>query len=84
MLHLALAIIESRKTDIEKYQYLSVLRNTNVHLFYRLLAKNIKVRYRDRLAPPRHCLFLLHANTCSALGWWLMTRAIPLAQPPRR
>lgn len=39
-----MAILNSRKTPIEKYQYLSVLRNTNVHLFYRLLASNIKVR----------------------------------------
>jgi malate dehydrogenase (oxaloacetate-decarboxylating)(NADP+) len=39
-----LAILESRKTPIEKYQYLSVLRNSNVHLFYRLLAANVKVR----------------------------------------
>lgn len=38
-----MAILNSRKTDIEKYQYLSVLRNTNVHLFYRLLSDNIKV-----------------------------------------
>ncbi|KAK3671814.1 hypothetical protein LTR78_008359 [Recurvomyces mirabilis] len=38
----ALAILNSRKTPIEKYQYLSVLRSTNVHLFYRLLAKNVK------------------------------------------
>ncbi|EMC95590.1 hypothetical protein BAUCODRAFT_71830 [Baudoinia panamericana UAMH 10762] len=37
-----LAILNSRKTPIEKYQYLSVLRNTNVHLFYRLLAENVK------------------------------------------
>lgn len=39
-----MAILHSRKTDIEKYQYLSVLRNTNVHLFYRLLSENVKVR----------------------------------------
>lgn len=32
-----------KKTNIEKYQYLSVLRNTNVHLFYRLLSNNVKV-----------------------------------------
>jgi len=38
-----LALLESRKTPIEKYQYLSVLRNTNVNLFYRLLAGNVKV-----------------------------------------
>ncbi|KAK5135735.1 hypothetical protein LTR08_004721 [Meristemomyces frigidus] len=37
-----LAILKSRKTPIEKYQYLSVLRNTNVNLFYRLLAGNVK------------------------------------------
>ena len=39
-----LALLAARKTPIEKYQYLSVLRNTNVHLFYRLLAGNVKVR----------------------------------------
>lgn len=38
-----LAILESRKLPIEKYQYLSFLRSTNVHLFYRLLARNVKV-----------------------------------------
>nr|POE93671.1 nadp-dependent malic enzyme [Quercus suber] len=38
----ALAIVNSRQTGIEKYQYLSFLRSTNVHLFYRLLAANIK------------------------------------------
>ena len=38
-----LAILDSRKTPIEKYQYLSVLRNTNMNLFYRLLAGNVKV-----------------------------------------
>ncbi|KAF2770394.1 hypothetical protein EJ03DRAFT_270624 [Teratosphaeria nubilosa] len=37
-----MAILNSRKTAIEKYQYLSVSRNTNVHLFYRLLARNVK------------------------------------------
>jgi hypothetical protein len=36
-------ILNSRKLPIDKYQYLSVLRNTNVHLFYRLLAKHVKV-----------------------------------------
>lgn len=39
-----LALLDMKKTPIEKYQYLSVLRNTNVHLFYRLLANNVKVR----------------------------------------
>lgn len=43
-----LAILDSRKTPIEKYQYLSVLRNTNVNLFYRLFAENVKVRARTR------------------------------------
>jgi len=37
-----LGLLEMKKTPIEKYQYLSVLRNTNVHLFYRLLSNNIK------------------------------------------
>ena len=35
-------MLEKKKTPIEKYQYLSVLRNSNVHLFYRLLAANVK------------------------------------------
>lgn len=46
-----MAILNSRSTNIEKYQYLSVLRNTNVHLFYRLLSSHIKVRiipYRSK------------------------------------
>ncbi|CAK4002523.1 NADP-dependent malic enzyme [Lecanosticta acicola] len=38
----AMAILNAKKTPIEKYQYLSVLRNSNNHLFYRLLADNIK------------------------------------------
>ncbi|KJX96248.1 nadp-dependent malic enzyme like protein [Zymoseptoria brevis] len=37
-----MAILNSRQTPIEQYQYLSVLRNSNVHLFYRLLSENIK------------------------------------------
>lgn len=36
-------MLDRKQTPIEKYQYLSVLRNTNVHLFYRLLSNNIKV-----------------------------------------
>ncbi|KAK4898224.1 hypothetical protein LTR27_004231 [Elasticomyces elasticus] len=38
----ALAILNSKKTPIEQYQFLSILRSTNVHLFYRLLSKNVK------------------------------------------
>jgi hypothetical protein len=48
---LALAILNSRKTPIEKYQYLSVLRTTNVHLFYRLITENIKVSRQTVDAP---------------------------------
>jgi malate dehydrogenase (oxaloacetate-decarboxylating)(NADP+) len=44
-----MAILNSRKTPIEQYQYLSVLRNTNVDLFYRVLSENIKVRTINRL-----------------------------------
>jgi len=33
--------LESKKTPIEKYIYLSNLRNTNVHLFYRLVIQNL-------------------------------------------
>jgi hypothetical protein len=43
-----LGLLEMKKTPIEKYQYLSVLRNTNVHLFYRLLSNNIKVCSRQK------------------------------------
>ena len=35
--------LESKKTPIEKYIYLSNLRNTNVHLFYRLVMNNLTV-----------------------------------------
>ena len=35
-------ILNSKQLPIERYQYLSTLRHTNVHLFYRLLAANVK------------------------------------------
>lgn len=37
-----LNLLSMKPTPIEKYQYLTHLRATNVHLFYRLLADNIK------------------------------------------
>lgn len=37
-----LKLLSMKPTPIEKYQYLTHLRATNVHLFYRLLADNIK------------------------------------------
>lgn len=37
-------MLNNKKTPIEKYQYLSVLRNTNVNLFYRLLSSHVKVK----------------------------------------
>jgi len=37
-----LKILELQETPIQKFQYLSHLRKTNVHLFYRLLAENVK------------------------------------------
>ncbi|KAK8237013.1 hypothetical protein HDK77DRAFT_449480 [Phyllosticta capitalensis] len=37
-----LALLESKEAELEKYQYLSHLRATNTHLFYRLLADNVK------------------------------------------
>jgi malate dehydrogenase (oxaloacetate-decarboxylating)(NADP+) len=43
-------LLELKQTPIEKYQYLTHLRATNVHLFYRLLANNLKVR---TIAPRR-------------------------------
>ena len=42
-----------KQTNIEKYQYLSVMRNTNVHLFYRLLSNNVKVCLNQRVGMPR-------------------------------
>ena len=40
---LGLHLLEMKQTPIEKFQYLTHLRAVNVHLFYRLLADNIKV-----------------------------------------
>ncbi|KAF2007765.1 hypothetical protein P154DRAFT_583983, partial [Amniculicola lignicola CBS 123094] len=37
-----LKLLAMKPTPIEKYQYLTHLRATNVHLFYRLLSKNVK------------------------------------------
>ncbi|KAF2268550.1 hypothetical protein CC78DRAFT_540819 [Lojkania enalia] len=37
-----LKLLAMKPTPIEKYQYLTHLRATNVHLFYRLLAENVK------------------------------------------
>lgn len=37
-----LRLLEMKSTSLEKFQYLTHLRATNVHLFYRLMAKNIK------------------------------------------
>lgn len=55
---IGLALLEKKATPIEKYQYLSVLRNTDVHLFYRLLAGNIKVRcLHSTLARPSRLTF---------------------------
>lgn len=48
-----LQMLDRKQTPIEKYQYLSVLRNTNVHLFYRLLSNNIKVGRSSRAGLPR-------------------------------
>lgn len=39
-----------KSTPIEKFQYLVHLKATNVHLFYRLLSENIKVRHSIRAA----------------------------------
>ncbi len=39
-----LKLLAMKSTPLEKYRYLTHLRATNVHLFYRLLAENIKVR----------------------------------------
>jgi hypothetical protein len=46
---LGLKLLAMKPTPIEKYQYLTHLRATNVHLFYRLLAENVKV---SQWAPP--------------------------------
>ncbi|KAF2088399.1 hypothetical protein K490DRAFT_39203 [Saccharata proteae CBS 121410] len=37
-----LKLLASKPSPIEKYQYLTHLRATNVHMFYRLLADNVK------------------------------------------
>lgn len=34
--------MNSRPTDLQKFEYLSYLRHANVHLFYRLLGENIR------------------------------------------
>jgi hypothetical protein len=39
-----LKLLAMKTTPIEKFQYLVHLKATNVHLFYRLLSQNIKVR----------------------------------------
>jgi len=48
----ALAILERKSNTLEKFMYLTQLRATNVHQFYRLLADNLKVSipllYLDR------------------------------------
>ena len=36
-------MLDARKTGIEKWQYLSVLKNADVHLFYRVFSKHVKV-----------------------------------------
>jgi len=38
-----LKLLAMKPTPLEKFQYLTHLRAANVHLFYRLLAENIKV-----------------------------------------
>jgi hypothetical protein len=42
-----------KTTPIEKFQYLVHLKATNVHLFYRLLSQNIKVRVNLRKSEVR-------------------------------
>lgn len=42
--HTGLRLLAMKPTPIEKFQYLVHLKATNVHLFYRLLSENIKVR----------------------------------------
>ncbi|KAI9694323.1 MAG: hypothetical protein M1820_009012 [Bogoriella megaspora] len=37
-----LKLFETKATPLEKFQYLTQLRATNVHLFYRLMAGNVK------------------------------------------
>ncbi|KAH0551524.1 hypothetical protein GP486_007259 [Trichoglossum hirsutum] len=41
-MHACLAQLALKTSPIEKYTYLSDLRNTNVHLFYRLVVDNMK------------------------------------------
>ncbi|OQO11583.1 hypothetical protein B0A48_03310 [Cryoendolithus antarcticus] len=37
-----MAILDAKPSPIEKYRYLSVLRNSNANIFYRLLSANVK------------------------------------------
>lgn len=48
-----LRLLAMKSTPIEKFQYLTHLKATNVHLFYRLLSQNIKVRFVRR-KPDEH------------------------------
>lgn len=43
-----------KTTPIEKFQYLTHLKATNVHLFYRLLSQNIKVPFARRRTSEAH------------------------------
>lgn len=54
---LGLEQIKMKSTAIDKYSYLSNLRNTNVNLFYRLLIDNMKVCWNLIVAcfQPNNC-----------------------------
>ncbi|KAI9653821.1 MAG: hypothetical protein M1831_005688 [Alyxoria varia] len=51
MLIEGLKILRMKSSDLEKFRYLTVLKHTNVHLFYRLLAENVKSSFGRNL----HC-----------------------------
>lgn len=49
-----LAILDGKQTPIQKYRYLSNLRYSNVNLFYRLLANNVKVSRSQPVRKEHH------------------------------
>ena len=57
-----------KTTSIDKYMYLSNLRNTNTDLFYRLLIDNMRVSGHPPVSLPRLKLLRLSSNVtyCSA------------------
>jgi len=68
-------MLNNKKTPIEKYQYLSVLRNTNVNLFYRLLSSHVKVRSIDS---KEHALEKMCQDVMLRSDWYAGAYAVDL------